>query len=82
MKLLEIEHPIIQAPMAGVTTPGFVAAAAEAGVLGSIGAGYLSAEETRAFIREVKRRTREAVCGEFVCTREGQDEPALFAGSV
>ena len=59
MKLLEIEHPIIQAPMAGVTTPGFVAAAAEAGALGSIGAGYLSAEETRAFIREVKRQTRK-----------------------
>ena len=38
-----IQHPIIQAPMAGVTTPEFVAAAAEAGVLGSIGAGYLSA---------------------------------------
>jgi len=45
VKLLPIKHPIIQAPMAGVTTPEFVAAAAESGVLGSIGAGYLSAEE-------------------------------------
>ena len=52
-----IQHPIIQAPMAGVTTPEFVAAAAEAGVLGSIGAGYLSAEATRDFIREVKKLT-------------------------
>jgi len=55
--LLEISHPIIQAPMAGVTTPEFVVASAEAGILGSIGAGYFSAEETRQFIREVKERT-------------------------
>ena len=32
--MLGIEHPIIQAPMAGVTTPEFVAASAEAGILG------------------------------------------------
>lgn len=54
---IEIDHPIIQAPMAGVTTPGFVAASANAGILGSIGAGYLSAEATREFIREVQKLT-------------------------
>ena len=54
---LGIQHPIIQAPMAGVTTPEFVGASSEAGVLGSIGAGYLSAEEIREFIRKVKRLT-------------------------
>lgn len=54
---LGIQHPIIQAPMAGVSTPEFVAAAAEAGALGSIGAGYFSAEATRDFIREVKHLT-------------------------
>lgn len=43
--------------MAGVTTPEFVAASAEAGALGSIGAGYLTAEETRDFILNVKRLT-------------------------
>lgn len=57
--LLKIKHPIIQAPMAGVTTPEFVVAAVEAGVLGSIGAGYLSADETRTFIREVKNWTEK-----------------------
>ena len=54
-----MKHPIIQAPMAGVTTPEFVAACAEAGVLGSIGAGYLSAVDTRKFIREVKALTEK-----------------------
>lgn len=43
--------------MAGITTPQFVAASANAGILGAIGAGYLSEDETRAFIREVKQLT-------------------------
>lgn len=60
LQLLGIKHPIIQAPMAGVTTPEFVAASAKAGVLGSIGAGYLSAEETRDFIRKVRELTNQA----------------------
>lgn len=54
---LGIQHPIIQAPMAGITTPEFVAASAEAGILGSIGAGYLTAEASRDMIREVKGLT-------------------------
>lgn len=54
---LGITYPIIQAPMAGVTTPEFVAACAKAGILGAIGAGYFSANETREFIREVKKLT-------------------------
>jgi len=37
--IFETTSPIIQAPMAGVTTPKFVAACAEEGILGSIGAG-------------------------------------------
>ena len=52
-----IETPIIQAPMAGVTSPTFVAACCEAGTLGSIGAGYLNGPETKEFIREVKALT-------------------------
>ncbi|NNE21431.1 MAG: 2-nitropropane dioxygenase, partial [Rhizobiales bacterium] len=35
--LFDIEHPIVQAPMAGATTPEMAAAAANAGVLGSLG---------------------------------------------
>ncbi|WP_225229663.1 NAD(P)H-dependent flavin oxidoreductase [Sporosarcina quadrami] len=53
----KIEHPIIQAPMAGVTTPEFVAASANAGILGSVGAGYLSAEATRGAIRNTRKLT-------------------------
>jgi nitronate monooxygenase len=38
---LGIEHPLIQAPMAGSTSPALVAAVSNAGALGSLGAGYL-----------------------------------------
>lgn len=57
---LEVAKPIVQAPMAGVTTPEFVAASANAGILGSIGAGYLTAEATRNCIREVKSLTNKS----------------------
>lgn len=53
-KALDMNYPIIQAPMAGSTTPEFVASCLEAGVLGSLGAGYMTAEETRAAIREIR----------------------------
>ncbi|WP_269799206.1 NAD(P)H-dependent flavin oxidoreductase [Bacillus xiapuensis] len=54
---LSLKLPVWQAPMAGVTTPELVAAVSNAGGLGNIGAGYLSGEQTEAFIREVKRLT-------------------------
>lgn len=38
---LGIDHPLIQAPMSGSTTPALVAAVSSAGALGSLGAGYL-----------------------------------------
>lgn len=38
---LGIEHPLVQAPMAGSTTPALVAAVSGAGAFGSLGAGYL-----------------------------------------
>ena len=40
--------------MAGVTTPKFVAACAEEGILGSIGAGYLDGEQTKVLFRKLK----------------------------
>lgn len=56
-ELLGVEHPILQAPMAGVATPALVAAVAEAGALGSLGGGYLAPDALRRAIREVRERT-------------------------
>lgn len=72
-KTFKIPYPIIQAPMAGVTTPKFVAACAEQGVLGSIGAGYLDGEQTKSFIQEVKKLTKKP----FAINLFVQEEPRI-----
>ncbi|MFS0823979.1 NAD(P)H-dependent flavin oxidoreductase [Bacillus sp. 1P02SD] len=56
--LLKIEHPIIQAPMAGgISTSELVAAVSNSGGLGMIGAGYMTPAQIREQIREIKRLT-------------------------
>ncbi|WP_077310471.1 NAD(P)H-dependent flavin oxidoreductase [Terribacillus halophilus] len=61
LKVLAIDHPIIQAPMAGgTTTTELVTAVSEAGGLGMIGAGYLNAESTRQQIQDVKKKTNKS----------------------
>jgi nitronate monooxygenase len=54
---LGIELPIIQAPMAGVSTPEMAAAVSNAGGLGSIGVGSVAAETTRQMIAAVRSLT-------------------------
>ena len=39
LSLLDIDYPLIQAPMAGVSTPALAAAVSNAGALGSLGLG-------------------------------------------
>lgn len=59
--LLNIKYPIIQAPMAGgVTTSELVAAVSNNGALGMIGAGYLTADQMREQIREIKKVTSKS----------------------
>ncbi|TAK78512.1 MAG: nitronate monooxygenase [Gammaproteobacteria bacterium] len=63
LKKLGIQAPIIQAPMAGgATTPRLVANVSNADGLGSIGGGYLSAEEIRKSIRETRALTQKPFC--------------------
>src|SRR4051812_2645059 len=52
-----IETPIIQAPMAGVSTPEMAAAVSNAGGLGSLGVGPVDAETTRQMIAAVRALT-------------------------
>ena len=54
---LGLRLPIIQAPMAGVSTPGMAAAVSEAGGLGSLGVGAMDAEGARKVIRETRALT-------------------------
>jgi len=57
LDLFGIEHPILQAPMAGVTTPQMTIATSEAGGLGSIAAAMLTPEGTRQELQVVKQGT-------------------------
>jgi hypothetical protein len=56
LQKLGLRVPIIQAPMAGVSTPEMAAAVSSAGGLGSIGVGATDAAGARAMIRAVRER--------------------------
>jgi enoyl-[acyl-carrier protein] reductase II len=57
--LLKIQHPIIQGAMTWVSFAPLVAAVSNAGGLGILGAAFMSVEELRNGIREVKRLTQK-----------------------
>jgi len=71
--------PIVQAPMAGgYTPPALVAAVSNAGALGSIGAGYLSADQIREVGRAVRQQTdRPFALNLFIPTESLPPDPAL-----
>lgn len=57
LQRLGIVHPIIQAPMAGTSTPTMAAAVSNAGALGSIALGTVDAEAGRKAINAVRAAT-------------------------
>jgi len=57
--LFGIEHPIIQGAMTWVSFPPLVAAVSNAGGLGILGAAFMSVEDLRDNIREIKRLTQK-----------------------
>ncbi len=57
LDLFGVEHPILQAPMAGVTSPQMAIATSEAGALGSIAAAMLTPDGIRQELQMVKQGT-------------------------
>ncbi|MNQ57991.1 Nitronate monooxygenase [compost metagenome] len=57
LSLLNIELPILQSPMVGVSTPRLAAAVSNAGGLGAIGIGASNVEQARAMLRETAALT-------------------------
>ena len=76
LRRLGIDLPIIQAPMAGVSTPEMAAAVCEAGALGSIGAGAVDADGARAMIRDVRSRTTRPFQVNVFCHRPATADAA------
>jgi len=58
-KLFNIKHPFILPGMSWISTPQLVAAVSNAGGLGILATGPLSAEQTRESIKEIRRLTQK-----------------------
>ena len=62
---LETRIPIIQAPMAGFTTPELVAAVSDAGAIGSFGFAYSNAEKIDSDLSEARKLTNKPINSNF-----------------
>lgn len=82
LDLLDVEFPLIQAPMAGVSRPEMAAAAIEAGGLGSIGVGSTNAAGARDMIRAVRQRTRGSLNVNVFCHQPARRDAALEAAWI
>jgi nitronate monooxygenase len=67
LDLLRIEHPIIQAPMAGAMDWELVAAASAAGALGSLPGAMLTPEQVRDQVGKIRGRTNKPFNLNFFC---------------
>lgn len=73
---LALRHPIVQAPMAGSSTPALAAAVSEAGGLGSIAVGATDAAGAGAMIAQVRARTGRAFNLNLFAHRPARADPA------
>src|SRR5271167_4199799 len=67
LDLFAIEHPIVQAPMAGPGTPEMTIAVGEAGGLGSLPCAQLSIEQARTALEVIRGGTARSINLNFFC---------------
>lgn len=77
--LLGVDLPIIQAPMAGATTPALAAAVSEAGGLGSLGCAMLSPEDVALSAERLRGMSNRPFNLNFFCHPLPQRDPAREA---
>lgn len=76
---LNLRHPIIQAPMAGTSTPEMAAAVSKAGGLGSIAVGSVDVETARAQVRATRALTDGPFNVNVFCHDSAEADPARNA---
>lgn len=76
---LKLRHPIIQAPMAGTSTPAMAAAVSNAGGLGSIAIGSVGVDEARVAIRATRALTDGPFNVNVFCHDPAEADPARNA---
>lgn len=74
---LGMKAPIVQAPMAGTSTPALAAAVSDAGGLGSIAVGAVNADEAERMIGDVRRLTDRPFNVNVFCHRAARPDPTL-----
>lgn len=77
--LFGIDHPILQAPMAGSATPSLAAAVCNAGGLGAIGSAEMSPDQIRTAAEEVRARTNLPFNLNFFVGDAPVTDPAVLA---
>ena len=80
-ELLGIEHPIIQAPMAGSATPALAAAVSNAGGLGSLGCAGLDAAGVAAVATELRSATNKPFNLNFFVHPKPTNDPVTLAAA-
>jgi len=79
LERLGIRYPIIQAPMAGVSTPCMAAEVSNAGGLGSLGLGASNAVQARQMIEETQALTKRPFNANLFCHVPAQRDAAREA---
>jgi nitronate monooxygenase len=79
---LRIDAPIVQAPMAGVSTPEMAAAVSNAGALGSIGVGATNAAGARQMIAAFRARSSRSLNVNVFCHAPASADPAREAAWI
>ena len=79
MSRLGLQHPIIQAPMAGTSTPQLAAAVSNAGAMGSVGIGAYGVEQARQHIEQTLALTSQPVNVNLFCHQTAAADAAREA---
>lgn len=74
--LFGTEYPIVQAPMAGISTPALAAAVSNAGGLGSLGIGASTVEDAKQAIADTKLLTDRPFNVNVFCHQSAHRNPA------
>lgn len=79
LDLLQIDHPILQAPMAGAATPQLAAAVSNAGGIGALGNAEMTPDQIRAAVAALRARTNRPFNLNFFVGDAPVTDPAVLA---
>ena len=75
LEMLGIDSPIVQAPMAGTSTPEMAAAVSNAGGLGSIGVGAMTSQKAAEAVAAFRARSNRSLNINVFCHRPAVAHP-------